>query len=188
MLLGCVISNRRNRGIVVTALARETRSSTATEIVHSNAWSSSDSLLTAAWALVAMLARGPLVARIEGVLDHDQSIVGLMALDIAAGRRLPIFFDGQRYMGAIEAYLAALFVAIFGHSPVIVALSPLVFFGLFAAGQYAIWRIFHDRSTGHLAALISVLGAPMLALWSVVPRGGYVELMTWALPVLAIYR
>ena len=44
------------------------------------------------------------MARIEGALDHDQSVVGLMALDIAAGRRWPVFFDGQRYMGALEPY------------------------------------------------------------------------------------
>lgn len=151
-------------------------------------WSRADTLLTAAWMVVAMLVRAPLVARIERILDHDQSIVGLMALDIAAGRRFPIFFDGQRYMGAVEAYMAAAFVALFGHSPVTVALSPLFFFGLFVAGQYMLWRTSSDRLTGHLAALISVLGAPMLVLWSAVPRGGYIELMAWALPVLAIYR
>jgi hypothetical protein len=128
------------------------------------------------------------VARIEGVLDHDQSIVGLMALDIAAGRRWPIFFDGQRYMGAVEAYLAAAFVGMFGHSPAMVALSPLVFFGLFAAGQYLIWRHWVDRPSGHLAALITVLSAPMPALWAIVPRGGYIEVLFWALPVLGVYR
>jgi hypothetical protein len=128
------------------------------------------------------------VARIEGVLDHDQSIVGLMALDIAAGRRWPIFFDGQRYMGAVEAYLAAVFVRIFGHSPAIVALSPLVFFGLFAAGQYLLWRHWADRPSGHLAALITVLSAPMPALWAIVPRGGYIEILFWGLPVLGVYR
>ncbi len=138
--------------------------------------------------LAAILARAPMAARVEGVLDHDQSIVGLMALDIAALRRWPIFFDGQRYMGALEAYVAGLFVALFGHSPVTVALSPLLFFGVFVAGQYAVWRLWADRKTGHWAALITILSAPMLALWSVVPRGGYIELLAWALPVLAIYR
>jgi hypothetical protein len=138
--------------------------------------------------VLALAARAPFVARIEGILDHDQSIVGLMALDIAAGRRFPIFFDGQRYMGAVEPFVAGLAVALFGHSPAVVALAPWLFFGLFAAGQFALWRRWDDRLTGHLAALVSVVCAPMLLAWSIVPRGGYIELLAWALPVLAVYR
>ena len=155
---------------------------------RASSWSRGDTVWALSWFGIAILARAPLAARVEGVLDHDQSIVGLMALDIAAGRRWPIFFDGQRYMGAIEPYVAALLVKLFGHSPSVVAMAPLLFFGLFVAGQYAIWRLWSGRSTAHTAALVSVLSAPMLALWSVVPRGGYIEFLTWALPVLAIYR
>jgi hypothetical protein len=138
--------------------------------------------------MFTLVARAPLTARIEGALDHDQSVVGLMALDIAAGRRFPIFFDGQRYMGAVEAYLAALFVRAFGHAPSVVALAPLLAFGLFVAGQYAVWRIWANRATADLAAGLSVLCAPLLSLWGIVPRGGYVEFLAWALPVLALYR
>ncbi len=151
-------------------------------------WSLADTGFAVGWFVLALIARAPLVARIESVLDHDQSIVGLMALDIAAGRRFPIFFDGQRYMGALEPYVAALMVACFGHSPRTVALAPWLFCGLFVAGQYALWRCWSDRATAHLAALVSIIGAPMLVLWSIVPRGGYIELLAWALPVLAIYR
>src|SRR5262245_64342258 len=96
------------------------------------AWTMRDTGCALAWLVVAIAARGLLVARIEGALDHDQSVVGLMALDIAEGRRWPIFFDGQRYMGALEPYTAAAFVAVLGHSPGVVALAPLVYFGLFA--------------------------------------------------------
>lgn len=138
--------------------------------------------------MVALLARAPLVARVEGALDHDQSVVGLMALDIARGRRFPIFFDGQRYMGAVEAYVAAAFVRAFGHAPGVIALAPLLAFGLFAAGQFAVWSRWRDRATGRLAAGLTVVGAPMLVLWGIVPRGGYVEFLTWGLPTLAFYR
>ena len=151
-------------------------------------WTRGDWVRTAAWLVVAFAARGALAARIEGVLDDDQSVVGLMALDIAAGRRLPIFFDGQRYMGAVEAYVAAVFEWLLGHSPAVVALAPTLFFALFAAGQYALWRTWADRATGHLAALLTVVGAPMLALWGVAPRGGYSEVLAWAVLALGIYR
>jgi hypothetical protein len=152
------------------------------------AWSGADWAATAAWFVAALAARAPFVARIEGALDSDQSVVGLMALDIAEGRRFPVFFDGQRYMGAVEAYVAAGFVRAFGHAPIVVALAPLLFFGLFVAGQFAVWRLWNGRATGHLAAALTVLGAPLMTLWGVIPRGGYVELLAWALPTLAVYR
>jgi hypothetical protein len=145
-------------------------------------------IIALGWAIAAIAARAPFVARIEGVLDHDQSVVGLMALDIAAGRRFPIFFDGQRYMGAIEPYLAAVFVRVLGHSPTVVALAPLLAFGAFVAGQYFVWSRWQGRATGHLAAAFAAVGSPMLALWGVVPRGGYIECLAWALPTLWAYR
>ncbi len=111
-----------------------------------------------------------------------------MALDIAEGRRWPIFFDGQRYMGALEAYTAALFVKLFGHTPTTVALAPLLFFGLFVAGQYLLWSRWAGRSVGHLAAILSIVCAPMAAFWTIIPRGGYVEVLAWAIPTLGVYR
>ena len=110
----------------------------------------------AGWFVATVVARAPLVGRIEGALDHDQSVVGLMALDIAAGRRFPIFFDGQRYMGAVEAYMAAGFVRVLGHTPEVVALAPLMAFALFAAFQYWVWSRWADRRTGHFAAALAV--------------------------------
>lgn len=148
----------------------------------------STAALALGWGVVAAVARAPLVIRIEGALDHDQSVVGLMALDIAAGRRFPLFFDGQRYMGALEAYVAAAFVRVLGHAPEVVALAPLLAFAAFAAGQFAVWSDWRGRTTGHLAAALTVIGSPMLGLWGVVPRGGYVEFLAWALPTLWAYR
>ncbi len=172
----------------MTAVAVVPRRIRAVEIRSPRVWTRETPAWAVGWFVLALAARAPFVARIEGVLDHDQSIVGVMALDIAAGRRFPIFFDGQRYMGAVEPYVAGLFVALFGHSPAVVALAPWLFFGLFVAGQFALWRCWDDRLTGHLAALVSVLCAPMLVLWAIVPRGGYIELLAWAIPVLGAYR
>src|SRR4051795_3469784 len=146
------------------------RPSAGTPALSPATWTVGDTTRAVAWMLVGIAARSLLVARIEGALDHDQSIVGLMALDIASGRRWPVFFDGQRYMGAVEAYVAAGLVALFGHSPVVVALAPLLFFGLFAAGQFALWTRWAGRGTGHAAALVTVVSSPMLALWSIAPR------------------
>src|SRR5436190_2165087 len=104
----------------VTMGMRRTLVARATRLA---AWSTRDGGCALAWMAAAIAARALLVGRIEGALDHDLSVVGLMALDIAAGRRWPVFFDGKRYMGALESYTAASFVAAFGHSPIVVALA-----------------------------------------------------------------
>ena len=148
----------------------------------------SGALPAAVWFAAALIARAPLVARIEGTLDHDQSVVGLMALDIAAGRRFPIFFDGQRYMGAVEAYAAAAFVRALrpragGDRP-----GPLVAFGLFAAGQFVVWSRWADRPTGHLAAGLDGRRLAHAGALGDRPARGYVEFLAWALPTLAAYR
>src|SRR5689334_17725698 len=107
------------------------RVSTAERPAAGGDWSRRDLTRAVAWLGVALARRGLLASRIEGALDDDQSVVGLMALDIAAGRRWPIYFDGQRYMGAVEAYVAAAFVRLLGHGPAVVALAPTLAAALF---------------------------------------------------------
>ncbi len=158
------------------------------ESSRDDAWTARDSIAALGWFALALLARSVMVSRVEGVIEHDQAIVGLMALDIAEGRRWPIFFDGQRYMGALEAYSAAAFVKLFGHSPASVAMAPTLYFAGLVAGQFAAWRAWKGRSCGHLAALFTLACSPMMAIWSVIPRGGYTEVLAWGLATLAVYR
>ena len=54
----------------------------------------------------------------EAYFDSDQAIVGLMAKHITEGRSWPLFFYGQEYMLAVEAWVMA---------PVFLVLGPSVF-------------------------------------------------------------
>jgi hypothetical protein len=57
--------------------------------------------------------------------DSDQAIVGLMAKHVSEGRAFPLYFYGQHYMLAVEAYLAAPVMLLAG--PTVTALkAPLV--------------------------------------------------------------
>jgi hypothetical protein len=57
--------------------------------------------------------------------DSDQAIVGLMAKHISEARAFPLFYYGQNYMMAVEAYLAAPVMMVAG--PTVTALKmPLV--------------------------------------------------------------
>jgi hypothetical protein len=57
--------------------------------------------------------------------DSDQATVGLMATHISEGRAFPLYYYGQHYMLAVEAYLAAPVMWLLG--PTVLALKlPLV--------------------------------------------------------------
>ncbi|HKT02453.1 MAG TPA: hypothetical protein VJT31_23235, partial [Rugosimonospora sp.] len=109
--------------------------------------------------------------------DGDESTMGLMALHIAQGRHLPVFFYGQHYMGSIEAILAAPAIALAGASVLALRLPvlPLVYiaFGtlmyLLASRLYSRW--YAVAVTAALApASYHVLAMQMRA------SGGYPEL------------
>src|SRR5262245_9023309 len=61
--------------------------------------------------------------------DSDESTFGLMALHINERGARPIFFYGQSYMGALEAYLAAGAFRLFGPSLFALRLSTIALSG-----------------------------------------------------------
>lgn len=83
--------------------------------------------LLAALAVVALVvvARGvPFMA--PGVrMDADQAVMGLMAKHVAEGRAFPLYFYGQDYLLALEAYLAAPMMWLLGPTEVALKLPVL---------------------------------------------------------------
>ena len=57
--------------------------------------------------------------------DADQAVVGLMAKHISEGRAFPVFFYGQSYLLALEAYLAAPLMWLLGPTEVALKLPAL---------------------------------------------------------------
>src|SRR5690554_1891314 len=93
-------------------------------------------------ALVLALALGLRLALIvspHGWLEADEAIVGLMARNILQGER-PIFYWGQSYMGALEAYLAAAVFALLGSSTAALRLVPTVCSVIFVWLNYLLAR------------------------------------------------
>lgn len=76
-------------------------------------WILAASLLCA----LVLLRTWPFVWWPAAHFDSDQAIVGLMAKHISEGRAFPLYYYGQEYMLAVEAWLAA---------PVMLALGPTV--------------------------------------------------------------
>ena len=63
--------------------------------------------------VLAMELRILLIAQGWPMTNSDESTMGLMALHIAYRGEVPIFFYGQGYMGALEAYLPAFLFSLF---------------------------------------------------------------------------
>ncbi len=74
-------------------------------------------LLSPLWLclLLAFGIRVFLIIHTHGMIEGDESLVGIQAIRILRGD-FPVYFYNQPYMGSLEAYFAALLFAFFGSS------------------------------------------------------------------------
>jgi hypothetical protein len=134
-----------------------------------------------------MAVRSPLIERGQTLLHSDEAIVGIMAQDISAGRHFPIYFYGQRYMGALEAYVAAAMTPLFDNPMHALRFAPALFFALMTACQYLMLTRWFGRRGGLVGAASLLAASPMMAQWSVSARGGYIEIMAVGTLLLFAY-
>lgn len=146
-----------------------------------------DALLAIALFLSAIAVRLPLIQRGETLLHSDEAIVGLMAQDIAEGRSLPIFFYGQRYMGALEAYVIAAISFVVPDPITALRLGPTLFFAALVVVQYLMLTRWFGRTGGIVGAAALLASGPMFAQWSISARGGYIEILLWGSALLWAY-
>ncbi|HKQ50036.1 MAG TPA: hypothetical protein VJZ71_18315 [Phycisphaerae bacterium] len=146
-----------------------------------------DYVLAIALFLAAIAVRWPLISRGETLLHSDEAIVGLMAQDIAAGERFPIYFYGQRYMGALEAYVIAAISPLIDNPITALRMGPALFFAALVAVQYLMLTRLFGRHGGLIGAATLLVGSPMFAQWSISARGGYIEVLLWGSLLLWSY-
>ncbi|MDH3327705.1 MAG: hypothetical protein OEM01_00550 [Desulfobulbaceae bacterium] len=102
----------------------------------------------------------------------DTSTVGLMGLHILEGE-FPLFYYGQNYMGALEAYTAALMFSIFGVSTVSLSMAPISFALGWIFATYLLFSKLFGR-TGGIAAALCTSAVGWYGLWfSMGSYGGY---------------
>ena len=146
-----------------------------------------DAALAVAFFLTALLVCWPFIQRGETLLHSDEAVVGIMAQDIAAGRSLPIYFYGQRYMGALEAYAVAALSPLFDNPIYALRFGPACFFALMVAIQYLMLSRWFSRRGGLVGAAALLAASPMFMQWSISARGGYVEILLWGSALLWAY-
>src|SRR3954451_4720099 len=80
--------------------------------LHTNSYG----LWAGALIVLAVVLRVVLIALGWPQLDSDEGTMGIMGMHILSHGERPVFLYAQSYMGALEAYLAAAFFALFGVS------------------------------------------------------------------------
>jgi 4-amino-4-deoxy-L-arabinose transferase-like glycosyltransferase len=103
----------------------------------------------------------------------DTGTVALMAMDIAQGNEFPLFFYGQNYFGALEAYVAAVFIKLFGMSEFSVACSVILFSLGWIVATYLLIAALFDRRAGLVAATVVSLSGYQIIWYNVASYGGY---------------
>ena len=137
--------------------------------------------------IAAILARWPFITVGQTLLNPDEAIVGLMAQDIAAGERLPIYFYGQRYMGSLEAFVIAAVSPFFAEHVHALRFGPALVFAAFVALQSLMLTRWFGRRAGIAGSLLAIAASPMFMHWSISARGGYIEILLWGTALIWAY-
>ncbi len=134
--------------------------------------------------LLAVVVRIVLIVHTNGVIDGDESLVGIQAQHILRGER-PTYFYGIPYFGSLEAYLVALVFAIAGSSVWALRAEPTLLSVLIVWLTWRLAAVLADMA--HLPdvarrnfMLVATLLAAVFPLYDTVLElrtfGGYVEL------------
>jgi 4-amino-4-deoxy-L-arabinose transferase-like glycosyltransferase len=107
--------------------------------------------------------------------NGDEAIVALMARHILRGER-PVFFYGQAYLGATDAWLVAASFSIFGENIFAVRVVHIVLFAGVVFTTYLLARRYLHSEWGARAAMLWLALPPtMLTLYTTATLGGYTE-------------
>ncbi len=129
-------------------------------------------------AAMAILLRSFVYLRYEQLaFDSDQAITGLMAKHLVDARAFPLFFYGQTYMLAVEAWTAAPWFLLFG--PTVTALRLSLLAWNVAFGGMLVLTLHRDNRLSPWLALlpasIFLLAPASIASQLMAAQGGIVE-------------
>ena len=125
--------------------------------------------------LLGLLAQLAQVLLSPSPIDADEAIVGLMAKHILAGQEAPIFYYGQHYFGALEAYLTVPVFALLGVSTTTLRITPLLASLLTTVLVFLLVRQAWDLRRALLAAALSALPPWFYFEFTLRARGGFPE-------------
>lgn len=116
--------------------------------------------------------------------NFDTGTVALMAVNIAHGTDYPLFWYGQHYFGALESYVAAGMMRLFGFSELSLSLSPIFFSQLWILGTYFLYKELAGKKAGLIAATVAAFSGYFQFYYDFSLTGGYAAILalgTWIL-------
>ena len=125
----------------------------------------------------AALLRGILSILGWPLTNSDEATMGLMAMHIAFKGEHPLFFYGQNYMGAIEAYLGAAAFRLFGVSVFSLRLGTTLLFTLFLTCMYFLAGMLYNKKVALVTVTLLSLGSNIMLDTELLALGGYPELL-----------
>lgn len=133
---------------------------------------------------IGVVYRGALVAAGIPLTNSDEATMGLMARHILAGIHAPVFFYGQHYMGALEAYVAVPLFAVAGSSTAVLRLFNVVLYAAFLVAMYHLCRrLFTPWFAAVIVGLLA-LGSDRVVKDQLISGGGYPEINALAAALL----
>ena len=133
------------------------------------------------WGLWLALSLGlglkaALLATHSVTFNGDEAVLALMARHIILQGERPIFFYGQSYMGALDAYLIALSFLIWGQSVLAVRLVQVALYsGVLVTTYVLAYRLSKDRFAATAAALLIAVPTVLFSTYTTATLGDYVE-------------
>lgn len=146
----------------------------------------------AAWAIVAIAAlmlvgfgvRLALGMRTQ--VDGDEATLALAGLHLTHGQFV-LMEPNDGYLGALDAYVTAPFIALMGPGAIPIRLALAVVGAIYVLSMYVLGRmVFDSRRAGLLAAFVAAVFPLFTVYWSTKLRGGYAELPVFEAIALAL--
>lgn len=143
-------------------------------------------LAAAGIVVVACSLRLTFMALHWPALTADEAIMDLMARHIAYQGAHPIFYWGQHYMGALQAYLGAAAIRLFGSSAFSVRLGTLLMYALYLVCVYGLARLLY--TPGFALAVIALLsfGSDRVMGFALGANGGYAETLLFGAAIFLL--
>jgi hypothetical protein len=117
----------------------------------------------------------------------DEGTVGLMGLHVMKGE-FPVFFYGQKFMGAIEAYLYGVFFLFVGASPLTLELLPTLLSILFILLTYLLAKKIFGSKVALISASLLALPPYFLLMWTHEARLHYSLVLIFGNLILLLSR
>jgi hypothetical protein len=137
-------------------------------------------LLALVLIVLAVVLRLLFIGQQWPLTNSDEATIGLMARHIAYQHDLPIFYYGQQYMGALEAYLGAIFFLLFGSSLLILHATLVLLFLFFLISIYFLGRILYSRGVAVCSLFVLAFGSSYMMAKPLTALGGYAETLLFS--------